>query len=155
MSASMRSTLQTVPESVPADHVTNSKVSWTTEKTLSPLCSCNRKLSYRRRNGSPTFMIPIRRTIGFCPRRTIVQSTTRVSRATTRFAWSNFCVSFGAARDLPCFSRGENKVARVPHGFATGTTRTPFRRSILCLVTQNVLRVRLNDCARKKGLRLR
>ncbi|CAK9801133.1 hypothetical protein ANTPLA_LOCUS2701 [Anthophora plagiata] len=27
MSASMRSTLQTVPESVPADHVTNSKVS--------------------------------------------------------------------------------------------------------------------------------
>ena len=46
MSASMRSTLQTVPESVPADHVTNSKVSTKTWGTPSPLRSCDRNCSF-------------------------------------------------------------------------------------------------------------
>lgn len=46
MSASMRSTLQTVPESVPADHVTNSKVSTKIYgKTKILLNSCNRNCS--------------------------------------------------------------------------------------------------------------
>lgn len=47
MSASMRSTLQTVPESVPADHVTNSKVSTKKiyGKTKILLNSCNRNCS--------------------------------------------------------------------------------------------------------------
>ena len=48
MSASMRSTLQTVPESVPADHVTNSKVSTKTWGTPSSLRSCNRNCSFSR-----------------------------------------------------------------------------------------------------------
>lgn len=43
MSASMRSTLQTVPESVPADHVTNSKVSRPKSDLLRASPSANRR----------------------------------------------------------------------------------------------------------------
>ncbi|KAL2712548.1 serine/threonine-protein kinase MARK2 isoform X9 [Vespula squamosa] len=42
MSASMRSTLQTVPESVPADHVTNSKPY---HKAIQPTIYCDRPLN--------------------------------------------------------------------------------------------------------------
>ncbi|KAF7401179.1 serine/threonine-protein kinase MARK2 isoform X9 [Vespula maculifrons] len=42
MSASMRSTLQTVPESVPADHVTNSKYRFKPyHKAIQPAIYCS------------------------------------------------------------------------------------------------------------------
>lgn len=134
MSASMRSTLQTVPESVPADHVTNSKVSTKTWGTPSSLRSCNRNCSFSRTKRHAVSAGSCERVLSahhkVLENVRLLRSVGARSKTLLRAA-----ISYVRVPTIFSISLTEENV------ITAGTTRSPFRRSIMCLVTQNVLRV--------------
>lgn len=149
MSASMRSTLQTVPESVPADHVTNSKVSTKTWGTSSSLRSCNRNCSFSRTKRRAVSARSCERVLS--AHHKVLENVRLLRSVGARSKALRAVISYVRVPTIFSISLTEENV------ITAGTTRSPFRRSIMCLVTQNVLRVwlKVERLRLEEGLRPR